>query len=120
MFIMKYLKSLLYILISIIAFSLIITLFNYFNIIGTTFIKVLKIISIIISFMIGGFYIGKKSGSKGYIEGLKISFASIAILFLLNLLRFNNLFSTDLLVLYIMIIISTTLGSIIGINKKRT
>ena len=119
MFIIKYLKSLLYILISIIVFSLIITLFSYFDILKSPFLDIVKTISIILSFMIGGLYIGKKSGSKGYIEGLKIAFTSIIILFWLNLLGFNNLFSINLLILYITIIISTTLGSIIGINKRR-
>ena len=119
MFIIKYLKTTLYIEINIIIFSLIITLLNYFDILNQELLSIFKTITIIISFMIGGIYIGKKSSCKGYTEGLKLSFVSIIILFLLNFLGFNNNFSFDLLMLYIIIIISTTLGSIIGINKKR-
>ena len=119
MFVIKYLKSLLYILISLIISSLIIALFSYFNILVSSAIKYFKLILVILSFMIGGLYIGKKSGSKGYIEGLKVSAISILIILLLNLLGFNYFFSINLLILYIIIIISTTLGSIIGINKKR-
>lgn len=119
MFIIKYLKSLLYILISIIAFGLFITILNYFNIISTNTCKYFKIISIIISFIIGGLYIGKRSSTKGYLEGLKISLSAIAILILLNYLGFDKSFSFKSIIFYIIIIISSVLGSITGINRRK-
>ena len=119
MFIVKYLKSIFYILISILIFGLLITILNYFNIINSNTINYLKLISIIISFIIGGIDIGRKGTNKGYLEGLKIAAISIVILLLLNILGFNKGISIDTIIYYLIITISTVLGSIIGINKKR-
>ena len=118
MFIIKYLKALLYIFISIISFTLIITILNYFNIISNTIINILKIISIIIPMFIGGMYIGKNSTSKGYIEGLKIGGITLIILFMLNYLGFNNSFHLSSIIFYLIVLISLVFGSVFGINKK--
>lgn len=60
---MKYLKnlgySMLYIIVSIIFLTFIITFFNYFNILSDKTIAFFKIIIPVISLFIGGFYIGK-------------------------------------------------------------
>lgn len=114
----KYLYSLLYILIGILLFSIIITILNYFNLIDTNTLKYFKLIAIILPSFIGGIYIGKRAEKLGYLEGLKIGAVVVVIIALLNYLGFNSDFSISSILYYIIILISSVLGSIIGINKK--
>ena len=118
MFIIKYLKSILFIFISILLFTVLIGTLSYFNILGNGTIKVFELIAIIISMFIGGIYLGKNSNKKGYLEGLKIGLFMIIFLFCLKLFGFNESFSLLSLIFYIIILISSILGSVIGINKK--
>jgi len=116
--VMKYLKSLMAILISIVLFTIILTTLSYFNIITSNINKYLQLIAIIISMLIGGIYIGKKSANKGYLEGLKIGIATTIVMFLLSYFGFKTKFNLENIIFYIVVIMSSTLGSIVGINKK--
>jgi len=118
MFIIKYLKSFLYILISILLLSIFIGTFSYFNILGDNAIKIFEILAIIISMIIGGLYVGKNSTQRGYIEGIKIGIITIIFLFIFNYLAYDNTVTISTLFFYIVIILSSVLGSILGINKK--
>ena len=69
----------------------------------------------IIIFFIGGLDIGKKSNSKGYINGLKLSLLVI-IMTLITSLIFNN-FTFTRIIYYIITTICITFGSMIGINN---
>lgn len=119
MFLIKYLKSLLYTIISILIFTIIITTLNYFNLISGKLLNILQILSMIISVIIGGYYLGKTSCSKGYIQGLKIGLIILTILIPLNLFIFKTPFKISIIIFYIIILISSILGSILGINKKK-
>ena len=119
MFIIKYLKSLMYIFISLIIFTLLITILNYFDILKPSIINILELLSIITSIFIGSFYLGKNSNNKGYIEGLKIGGIIVIILFMLSYVGFNNKLNISLLIYYIILLITSVLGSILGINKKK-
>lgn len=118
MFIIKYLKSLLYILASTLILSFIVGTLNYFNIIGTNTTKIFELISLVISIALGGIYLGKNSTKKGYLEGLKIGLVVIVLLFIFAYLAFDKSFSLSTLIFYLIILISAVLGSILGINKK--
>lgn len=117
--VLKYLKALLYMLISIIIFSFLISTLNYFDIIGKGIINVFQIIAIIVSMFIGGFYVGKNSSNKGYLQGLKIGGIALAILFLLNYLGFGNGLSLEILLFYLIVMVSVVTGSVVGINKNK-
>lgn len=98
--------------------SLIINLLYYFDIISNNTVKYIKMILSVISFFIGGIYLGKKSTNKGYINGLKLSGITITIFLILSII-FNNLTLSRIL-FYLITIISITFGSMIGINKKES
>ena len=119
---MNYIKkigfSLLYTLCSILILTLIVTIFNYFEVFGEKTISIFKIIIPIISFIIGGFYVGKRSNKSGYIEGLKFGIISSIIIIIFNFLAFDNSFKLKYLLFYSILIISSILGSMIGINRK--
>lgn len=116
---LKYLKSLLYIFISIFIFNIIITFLNYFNILGNVAINYLKLFTILISMLIGGIYIGSKTNKKGWLEGIKIGLEVVILLFLINYLGFNKGINIKTILYYFLILTSSMLGSMIGINKRK-
>ena len=120
---MKYLKKLgmsfLYIIVTILILTFIITILSYFNIIEDKVTSIIKIIIPIIAMLVGGFYIGKNSLKKGFLEGLKLASIFSVFLIIFNYLAFNNSFRFKYILYYIILIISSVLGSMIGINRKK-
>lgn len=119
---MKYfktlLKTLLYTLIFFTIFSLLLTIFNYFNIINYQTLAIGKIIVPILSLGLSGLLMGKKVAKNGWLEGLKISLIIIVLLIIITVILGE--FSTEKLTFYLILIISGIFGSIIGINTKTT
>ena len=109
-------KSLIIILCLIIISTLIINSLYYFDIINNNVTKYLKMILLIISFLIGGLYMGKHSPNKGYFYGLRLSFIVI-ITFITCGIIFNNL-SITRIIYYLITTFGITFGAMIGINKK--
>ena len=120
---MNYLKnlgiSIIYILAFILGLTFIFTLFNYIGLLNNTAINIIKIIIPVISMFIGGFVIGKKNGKKGWLEGLKLSLIFLVILTLFNYLGLKSDLSLKAGIYYLILIISTIFGSIIGVNKYK-
>lgn len=116
---LKYLKVLLYIIIPILILNIITSIFYYFNIINTNTINYLKLFIIAISMLIGGIYIGSKTNKKGWLEGLKIGLEVIIILFIISYLAFDKGIDIKTVIYYFIILISSILGSMIGINKRK-
>ena len=121
---MNYLKKLgmsfSYIISSILILTLFVTILNYFNIISDKTVSIFKIIISNIAMIIGGFYIGKKSNKKGFIEGLKLGLIFSVISIFLNYLAFDYSFKLKYSLFYLILIISSVLGSMIGINVKKS
>lgn len=119
---MNYLKkvgvSLLYIIGIIVTLTMIMTILNYFNIISGTLLIISKILICVISLFIGGFIIGKKSSKKGWLEGFKLSIIFLLFLLLFNYLGLGSFPKLKNIIYYLIIIVSCTFGSIIGINKN--
>ena len=120
---MKYLKKLgfsfIYILSTLLLITFVISLLNYFNVISDKVISIFKILIPILSLFIGGFYIGKNSNNKGYLEGLKLGGIFSIFLIIFNFLAFDNSFKLKYLLFYLILMISSILGSMIGINKRK-
>jgi len=118
---MKYLKNLgialLYIIALILILTFIGTLFNYIGLFNNAVINIMKIIIPILSMFIGGFIIGKKQEKNGWLEGLKLGAIFLIILTLFNILGLNQTLSVKSIIYYLILIISTILGSIIGVNQ---
>lgn len=112
----NYLKGLLFFFIPFIILLLIIHTFYYFDIFSNQIMKYLKIIIILISSLVSGFYIGYTSNNKGYINGLKLSLIIIILFFISNLFIAKFKFIT--LIYYLIISLVIIIGSMIGINKK--
>ena len=113
----KYGKTLIIMLIFILFFLLFSTILNYSNMISRSTLSIFKISISFISFFIGGFIMGTKSNKKGWLEGFKIGSIMVLLLIIINIL-FIHSFHFKYLLYYIILISSSILGSIIGINKK--
>lgn len=116
---LKYLKTLIYILIPIIILNIILSLMYYFNMIGNDASNYLKLLIVAISMLIGGIYIGSKTNKKGWLEGLKIGLGIIALLFIVSYLAFDQGMNIKTIIYYFILLVSSVLGSMIGINKRK-
>lgn len=98
--------------------AFILTILNYFHITYSKGSNIISLTSMIIIFSIIGFKFGKKATKKGYLEGLKIGSSLIILFIVINILFFHSFFQFEKLIYYITLILSSTLGSMIGINNK--
>lgn len=101
----------------ILLLTLMTTTLSYFEIIKGNTTALFKILIPIISIFIGGIITGKKSTQKGWLEGIKQGLIIILLMFIISLIL-KNKFEFKNTIYYIILIISTTLGSMIGINFK--
>lgn len=118
---MNYLKnlgiSLLFIILFVLGLTFIGTLLNYIGLFNSAVIKIIKVLIPVISMFIGGFVIGKKQGKNGWLEGGKLGLIFLVILTLFNYLGLDYSFSFKSIIYYIILLVSSILGSIIGVNK---
>lgn len=96
-----------------------ITFLHYFNIIHYKTVSIFKILIPTVCFFIGGFLLGKKSSKKGWLEGIKFGSIFLVFLFLLNYLGFQKSFEIKDLIFYLILMIASIFGSVIGINRKK-
>lgn len=113
-----YLKSMGYMVISLIVTLFLLTLLNYFNVISGTVVKIISMIVMYILLIITGYMLGSKGTEKGYLIGIKYGSLFMVIVLLINLIIFKNKFTLISIVYYLSIILGTMVGSILGIQKK--
>lgn len=113
------LKSLLTSFLAIIILTFVITIFNYINVFSLKVVNIFSYIIPFISFLIGGILLGIKSINKGWLEGIKLGSICILILFIFNFLVFNQGYTVNNLIYYLIVFTSSILGSMIGINIKK-
>ena len=111
-------KSFIYVMIIILSLTLIFTFFNYIGVFGNKLMAISKIIIPIIAFFIGGYIIGKTSSKRGWLEGVKFSLILIVLIMLFKYLGLGNKIIFKDFIYYLILIISSVFGSMIGINKK--
>lgn len=114
----KVLSPLLTFFIILLVGTLFLTLLNYFSLFSTKVISVLKLILPISAIFVSSYRLGKQSEKKGYIEGLKLGIIIILIFFVLILLL--DKFTLKSLLYYLILILTSILSSMIGINRKKT
>ncbi len=116
--IINYLKS--FALTILITFSgaIITTLFEYFADNTLVLVNILKVITTLLSIFIPTFILGRHSKHKGYLEGLKYGTILIIISLILNII-IKTKFNIDIIIYFIIILVSAMLGSMMGINYKK-
>ena len=115
-YILKYLKPLLLNILELFLLLFIVTILYYFNIINEKTFEVLKLIILLSTIFINSFIIGKTSNNKSYKEGIKYGVLLITILLTITLLL--SKLQIKLLIFYPLILITSSLGSMIGNVKK--
>lgn len=116
-YMINYLKSMIYTISTILIGTTILTILNYFNILNGTPLKTLMLLIPVIGVFIGSFLIGKTSNQKGYIEGLKYGIIWIISLLIINLITKN--FTITSIIYYIILILISIFAGVLGINKKK-
>ena len=115
---LKYLlKYLGYYSVFIILLTFICSLLNLIGV-NSTITNLMIFIFNILTFFIFGFKSGKKASSKGYIAGLKIGGLFLLILIIINLFTARNFFNITTIIYYIVLLLASILGGMLGINKK--
>lgn len=111
----NYLKSYGYLIILLLALTLITSVISYiFNI----SLNITKLIIPIISMFISAIILGKNIKEKGYLEGIKYSSLFLLLISIIKLIVKSN-FNYKVIIMYIALIITSIIGSSIGINLKR-
>lgn len=77
----------------------------------------INFVFVAILMFVGGIIAGKKTSKKGYLEGLKLGGITAAILFLLNII-FTRHIDLYVVLYYIVIVTSSLIGSMVGINLR--
>ena len=111
----KILKITVYLIIFFIVLTFIKSLFEYFNITNYKINNVINIIIPVLSFVFGGFKMGKISEKKGWLEGLKLSLFIIVLMILAT--AFTGKFKIEYLIYLIILTISGMFGGMCGINR---
>lgn len=112
----KYLISLLTFFIPFIVLLFIFTLLYYFDIISNNLMRYIKFIILIVTLLYSSYKLGKESDKKGYQKGL--IFGSIIILLFMIISLITNSFKINSIIYYILILIISTIGSMLGVLKK--
>lgn len=97
--------------------TLVLTLINYFDIMGNKLVAVMRFIIPMIAMLISSYRLGKMSDKKGYLEGLKLG--GIIILIFMVLVILLDKFSFKSLLYYGILLLTAVMGSMIGINRKK-
>ena len=111
----NYLKSYLYLLGLIIILAIFLSILNYFIPFKA---NTIKIIIPIISMLISSIMLGKKTKEKAYLEGLKFSTIFIIIITIIKIIIKSN-FNYKVIIMYVALLLTSLIGSMIGINLKK-
>lgn len=118
---MNYLKKLgrvtITTLLSIIILGFILTIFYYFNIIDNNIYNIMKLIIILASIFVNSFILGKISTKYGFVEGLKLGAIILVIMLIMKIISGSS-FDIRTFIYSIIILLTSSIGSVIGINKK--
>ena len=114
-----YLKDILYVIASLLIGMFILTFFNYFNIISDKIMNILKMILTLGTFVFSGFYISKRSKKRGFLEGIKIGIIMCLLFLIITVLSFNESFEWRNIIYYLILIVSSMTGGIIGKQSRK-
>ena len=114
--IINYLKGFLWVFLTIIVLSFLVTLLHYFNILSGKGLETISLLVPIIGLLLGSIFLGRRSRQKGWLEGIKFGAIYLVIILLFSLLFFHPDFSIKIGLYYVILLLTAMLGSMIGIN----
>lgn len=108
------------IVIFVVVFTLILTIINLIWTLGGRVNSLIGLIGILLYSFAVGIKVGGKATSKGYLEGLKAGLINVVILYGMGLCFLEFKIVLKKIIYYAVIVLMTILGSIIGINRKKS
>ena len=117
-YVKQFFKAFGLVLMIILISTIVITILDYFNLFSESLTNIFLFVITLISIIIGSYKLGKKSSKKGIIEGLKLGIVISVSFMLMGLITGNN-FQISNTIYYVILIISSILGSIVGKNRKQ-
>ncbi len=113
----KYIKTPLILIGCLVIYLTIMTILAYSGVMGLKTISKVNFILFAVILLLAGIIKGKKASKRGYLEGLKLGGICALAMLLLNLIFYRS-FSLFIVLYYLVILASSTIGSMIGINLK--
>ena len=113
-----YLKYLGVTLIIILLGLLLISTLYYFDVISSNVVSYIRIIFIMLVMFIMSYILGKNTEKNGYLAGIKYGLMNIGLFLILGLLFFRDGLQLRLILYDFILLFTSVLGSMIGINKK--
>lgn len=92
-------------------------LLSIVNLIGLKTSNLLILIMMSIVMIISGFFLGKKSNKNGYLKGIIFGLITILLFFIISLI-FKNEYKISTIIYYTILVVSSTVGSMFGIQNK--
>lgn len=114
----KYLLAFIYSILIILIGSLLISILYYFNITTDKINNILIYLTSITAIFIGSFKLGKELKYKGIITGAMYFFILLIFFIIISLLIFKINYSISNIIFYLILLIFSILGSIIGKNYQ--
>lgn len=115
----SYLKHLSFTTLFIFLELLFISTLYYFDILSSNLVNYLKPLLIILTMFISSYLLGRHISKNGYLEGGKLGLSIILIFFIISVLFFRSYFKLRVILYYLIILFTSILGSMIGINKSK-
>lgn len=113
----NYLKFISIFLIMELAITFIMSLLNLLGVQSGITSLIIFIFNIILIFILS-FINAKKKTKNGYLEGLFLGLIFIFIMILIKFILFNSNFNIATILYYLILIITSIIGGMFGINKK--
>lgn len=117
---LKIIKPIYKLLIYILIITTIITIINLIFYIKKPINQLISLIALILYILITSIKKGLNINEKAYKEGLKLGIINISTLYMLSIITLNFNITPKRILYYLIILIISILGCIIGINKKDT
>ena len=95
-----------------------INIFSYFDLLNSNVYKIILIFTSALSVATGAFILGKKSDNKGYLEGIKFGLITTILFLIISFLAFDQGVTISSFIYYLILIITSSIGSMFGINKR--
>ena len=118
---MNYLKKIgkfiLITFVSIIILGLILNTLYYFDVISNNIYNIIKMVIVLGVLFINALFLGKSSNKYGIVEGLKLGTIFLLVMIILKLITSSS-FDIRTFIYSFIILLTTSVGAVIGINKK--
>lgn len=111
-------KSLLLTLVLLVLSALLLTLLYHFNIVSAKIYNIFKLALPLLFVFIGAVQFGKTANKRGWLEGMKLGAIVILLFLIFSSFIYQSSFNPKMMLYFLLLLLDSFLGGMIGINKK--